>query len=229
MNIEDMLESCNYGRFSLTSNGYIKIFDNLKEINYVGSEEVSVDYEIIELLLKKYKKLYLYTKAIELFHNIPKYITHLIIDFNDFKDISLDKLHDGLESLIIINSYPYDEAFNIKIDNLPHTLKSLYIYVPYFDQPINLLPMSLIDLTIYSNYFNQSLDNLPPSLKYFKIDRCDTYGLYKSLSNNFMNLPEGLKHLTITNHIIQCHDEKEKEEFLFIIRSRYPDLDVALY
>lgn len=59
--------------------------------------------------------------------------------------------------------------FNQPLNNLPNTLKTIYINCFSFNQPLDNLPKSLESLTIISSEFNQSLDNLPNTLKFLHI------------------------------------------------------------
>uniref|UniRef100_A0A6C0HKV1 Uncharacterized protein n=1 Tax=viral metagenome TaxID=1070528 RepID=A0A6C0HKV1_9ZZZZ len=73
-------------------------------------------------------------------------------------------IYSGLEMLSM-----FTIKFNQPLDNLPPTLKYLYINGNIFNHPVNNLPFNLLTLYIYSNIFNQSIDNLPCRLKYFQI------------------------------------------------------------
>lgn len=145
--------------FGISTEKYIKISSSL--------EEIEIPFDIIENLIKKNKKLALYSnKSLEWFYNIPDYITDLAIDFQTYNNIALANLPSGLKSLFILNTLKDDcSGFNEVINNLPASLEILYIEGEYFNQPLDLLPISLKCLCIRSKYFNQPLNNLPPSLE----------------------------------------------------------------
>ena len=209
-------------------------------MNYAGVkpyECVVLDDEFITFLLKRYKKMYLYEPSKEWFHKMQNYITHLILDFECYSDINLDKLHNGLQSLVII-----DTKFNKPLENLPQSLETLEIISPMFNQPIDLLPISLTVLSIRSNSFNQSLSNLPSNLYSLAIDISDKYGLCTYLTDNLMNLPEGLAELKITFNKIPTNakyrypgmlkdsniEDKIIEEFENTMQERYPKLNISI-
>lgn len=234
IDLDDIMEVCSYQSIGITINGYIKIY-NQEVVNYVDSEPVLLDDEFIESLLKRYKKMYLYDRSINWFNKIPEYITDLILEFNEKQNIELDKLHNGLKSLVIANAYTtYEKGFNQPINNLPNTLESLQIISTYFNQPIDFLPLSLKKLTISSNFFNQSLQNLPPNLEYLRLDVCDSYGSYKFLKDDLMNLPSELKKLYISKKIIPTNKEiknfdKSEDHFENIMNSHYPNLNLNIF
>lgn len=237
LDLDDIQEVCSYESIGITQNGYVKIYE-LKSVNYAGVapyECIILDDEFILSLLKRYKKMYLYDSSKEWFHKMPEYITHLILEFGSFKDINLNKLHNGLTNLVINNIYPnYDEkGFNQSLDNLPHTLETLVIISQDYNQPINSLPTSLTYLTISSDCFDQPLSNLPPNLYSLSISRIGYYMQYKYLSDNLLNLPEGLNTLNISNKILPTNasikdgDESENE-FQKYMEARYPNLDISV-
>ncbi len=240
IDLDDIQEVCSYESIGITVNGYVKIYE-LKSVNYAGVEPyecVVLDDDFITFLLKRYKKMYLYDRSKEWFHKMPEYITHLILDFRDYNDINLDKLHNGLQSLVIIstNCFDYYKHFNKPLENLPQSLKTLEIVSPLFNQPLDLLPISITKLSIRSNNFIQSLSNLPISLYCLTIDICDEYGHCNYLTDNLMNLPEGLEELKIAKkkmqigHIVQ--NEKKylncEKTFLDTMKTRYPNLDIFI-
>jgi len=244
LDLDDIQEVSSYESIGITQNGYVKIYE-LKSINYAGVEPyecVLLDDEFITFLLKRYKKMYLYERSKEWFHKIPNYITHLILDFECYSDINLDKLHNGLQSLVIIDTtnYNYNKRFNKPLENLPQSLETLEIISPMFNQPIDLLPISLTFLSIRSNSFNQSLSNLPSNLYRLTIDISDKYGSCTYLTDNLMNLPEELKKLQIAKYKIPTitnyknheyedeYEDKIIDEFENIMQERYPKLDISI-
>lgn len=247
IDFDDIQELCSYESISITINGYVKIYE-LKTVNYSNVEpynSILLDDEFIKFLLKRYKKMYLYEHSKEWFHKMPEYITHLILDFSNYNNINLDKLHHGLQSLVIIstNCISHNENnFNLSLDNLPPTLQNLEIISNVFNQPLNLLPISITMLTIRSNLFNQSLSNLPNNLYSLIIDICDKYGLCNYLKDDLMNLPEGLKELNIEFKKIQTNEKykypgmlentdiKNKiiNEFENIMKHQYPNCNITV-
>jgi hypothetical protein len=246
LDMDDIQEVCSYESIGITINGYVKIYE-LDSINYSGIEPyecVTLDDEFITFLLKRYKKMYLYDASKVWYNKMPNYITHLILDFSDFTDINLDNLHHGLQSLVIIfnKSDTYINQFDKSLDNLPPTLQNLEIISYTFNKPINLLPQSLTTLTIRSNCFNQSLSNLPNNLYSLTIDTESKYGGYTYLTDELMNLPEGLKELTITTKKLPTNtkyykpgmlkDEKLnvkiEEEFENTMEKRYPACNINI-
>ena len=246
LDMDDIQEVCSYESIGITTNGYVKIYE-LDSVNYTGVspyECVLLDDEFILFLLKRYKKMYLYERSREWFHKMPDYITHLILDLNVFTNINLDKLHNGLQSLVIINNISdYKNQFNTSLNNLPPTLTNLEIISTYFNQPVDLLPQSLTTLTIRSNHFNQSLSNLPSNLYSLTIDIDSEYGLYTYLTDELMNLPEGLKELDITRKKIPTNNKYYKkpgtlrnenfevkiiEEFENTMHERYPNCEINI-
>jgi hypothetical protein len=245
IDLDDIQEVCSYESIGITINGYVKIYE-LNSVNYAGVEPyecILLDDEFITFLLKRYKKMYLYEQSKEWFHKIPEYITHLILDFSNYNNINLDKLHHGLQSLVIICTNGHNEnSFNSTLDNLPPTLKTLEIISTMFNQPIDLLPISMTRLTIRSNSFNQSLSNLPSNLYSLIIDICDEYGRCNYLQDELMNLPEGLKQLKIEFKKIPTNgkykypgmlkntdiEDKMINEFENIMEERYPNCIITL-
>jgi hypothetical protein len=238
--LDDIREVCGYESIGITQNGYVKIYE-LQSVNYVGIEpyeSVLLDDEFILSLLKRYQKIYLYERSKEWFYKMPNYITHLILDFELYDNINLDKLHNGLRNLVIIctNDYDYNNKFNKSLENLPQSLETLEIISAQFNQPLDLLPISLKCLSIRSNNFNQSLSNLPSNLYYLLIDISDKYRNCTYLNDNLMNLPEGLKELSITSLKLHISENYNKtldnnitiDKFTNIIKNRYNNLDVSI-
>jgi hypothetical protein len=208
---------------SISENGFVKI----NNINRFEKNEPDIFEKVIEPLLKKYKKLHITETSMELFFKIPNYITDLFIDSASFVNISLDNLHNGLISLMIMYLYwsENEDTFNISIDNLPHTLEYLYIVADNFNQPINYLPISLKSLCIYCNSFNQSLSNLPSNLELLVLaHNSATHKDYKLL-DNLMNLPVNLKKLRILEKIIPYNTN---QEFLDTMKQKYVNLQIEI-
>jgi hypothetical protein len=75
---------------------FMQRFDKINNINRLEKNEPDIFEKVIEPLLKKYKKIHITEKSMELLFKIPNYITDLFIDSVSFLNISLDNLHNGL-------------------------------------------------------------------------------------------------------------------------------------
>lgn len=84
--------------------------------------------------------------------NVPKELTRLTIS----SPMSLDDLPNTLTHITI------SEDFNQPIDNLPNSLRTLWIFSSRFNQPINKLPASLRNL--YLSNCNYLITALPKNL-----------------------------------------------------------------
>ena len=146
------------------------------------------------------------------FNNIPKYIKKLIIDFDDYDNINIDNLHNGLEELYILEESGGN--FNKPINNLPNTLKKLCIISCEFNQSLDYLPKGLKELVILNGEFNQSLDNLPNTLEYLVIHKYVKVEDIYINESYLMNLPPSLKTLHLYNQFI---DEIQKRIYKTII------------
>lgn len=190
-------------QLSITDNNYVKI----------STSDIKVNDEIVQVLLNRYKKLFLEYEAVtnENIANIPPYVKDLGIDGNfDDDSITLNNLPPQLESLFIGSE---SREFNKPLENLPPGLKYLYIYSKY-EHNLDNLPSSLIKLSIIGS-FNKPLDNLPSSLKILNLN---TY-----LSNDIIysqkldNLPHGLNILQISS----IHKETGKYDHLKTKHSKF--------
>ena len=188
--------------YGVSKNGYVLINDN----NY----DYSQDTMVIELI-KKYKKLVIgdsinhsidflpdgvthlqlglrFNKPIM---NLPRTLTHLIIAANEiaYSDFnqSLDYLPEGLECLTI----SLNQVFKMPINNLPASLKHLYLNCKLFHHPINNLPNGLESLVI--GYFDyENTHHLPTTLKKVnitcKLTEYDLDIINKNLVNIYPNI-----------------------------------------
>jgi hypothetical protein len=124
-------------------------------------------------------------------------------------EINLKMLPDNLESLTLGIEFESEDLHHFKnlteltidiedfdepLDNLPNTIKTLYILSGVYTQPLNNLPNGLIELHFNSEYdcvpYALDLDNLPQSLEKLILP-----GKYKG---NLDNLPSNLKYLEIS-------------------------------
>lgn len=138
----------------------------------ISSNEISFeDKDIKNLLERCNNKLILWAKTDKLLNNIPSTITSLIIALNNYDKIKLDNLPSSIKELYITNECCTDDTtcFNIELNNLPPNLEVLVIDSLQYNQSIDNLPYSLKTLKINSNCFTNSLDNLPPNLECFEL------------------------------------------------------------
>ena len=157
------------------------------------------------------------------FNNIPKYIKKLIIDFDDYDNINIDNLHNGLEELYILEESGGN--FNKPINNLPNTLKKLCIISCEFNQSLDYLPKGLKELVILNGEFNQSFDNLPNTLEYLVIHKYVKVEDIYINESYLMNLPPSLKTLHLYNQFI---DEIEKKNLQDYYLGKNHKLDIIL-
>jgi len=165
--------------YAISKNGYVFLNDN--------DYDYSQDTIVIELI-KKYKKVILgdlFDQCIDFLPdgithlqlgrrfnkpimNLPQTLIHLLIAANaitycDFNQ-SLDYLPEGLQFLTI----KLNQVFKMPINNLPASLKHLYLNLKHFHHPINNLPDGLETLTINSFNYNNT-HHLPSNLKKIQI------------------------------------------------------------
>lgn len=191
--------------------------------NFIGLTDNSIsDLEELTPLLIKFKSLALSDDACELFSQIPTYIERLCIDFDTYDNIHVDRLHNGLKELYILDETGGDD-FNLPIDNLPQTLKVLYIESDNFNQSVSNLPSSLKQLIIHSNKFNQPLNKLPISLEKLEImDMCFDDS-YDKVNDDLLNLPQSIKQLNISSRKFRHLNKK-----LIIVRQKYKNLSICI-
>lgn len=148
---------------------FIEIYSELFCVttnNYlqIKSNEISFEDKDIKNLLERCNyKLILFGETDKLLNNIPSTITSLIIALDNYDKIKLDNLPSSIKELYITNECCTDDTtcFNIELNNLPPNLEVLVINSLIYNQSIDNLPYSLKTLKINSNYFTNSLDNLP--------------------------------------------------------------------
>lgn len=121
-----------------------------------------------------------------------KSLKYLEISFEECNpETFINKLPIGLEGLAII------DYFNTitRLDNLPLTLKYLYIDSASITE-LNMLPPT-IEILIFKNIdFNESIDNLPHGLKILLI--CS-----QKFNQSINNLPAGLEYFGLIRY--SCH------------------------
>jgi hypothetical protein len=173
----------NHMNYGIMHNGFIMI-----NLMYSINE---YELDIIDTLLKKYKKLWLAGRSIKF--NIPEYITHLCLDVNcemfvDDDDDVLNKLPASLEFLSIMV-----ELFNEPLTNLPPNLKHLEIHSACgYDEPIDFLPSGLETLILDNICDSDIITNteFPPKLKILII-------VHGNVESTLRNLPTTLEYLHI--------------------------------
>lgn len=205
--MSDFIQEINTPKISITTNNYLSI---------TGNNGFKFDDEIVkQLLVISNNALSLEYDADYLFDTIPSNITKLCIDFQNYDDINIDNLHNGLKELHILSEA--NGHFNKPINNLPQTLKKLYIESNNFNQSLDYLPCSLKNLYIESKAFDCCLDNLPPNLETLTIS-ADHEPVCKTITaDNFMNLPNTLKILNVS---------KKYNLDINKIQNRYPNLQI---
>ena len=159
---------------------------------------------------------------IDYFHELKslKYLEISAYGFNIEKII--DKLPNGLEALLILDSFRINLA--VSFDHLPITLKYLAIdgNETLCDQKIDLLPINLEVLFLKIINFNHQLDNLPSNLKVLII-KC------RDFNQSLTNLPHSLEYLALLSH--SCHHPLEYKQSILNLPSglKYCILDPSIY
>lgn len=183
----NFIRDSNIFEFGLTNNKFINI----------QSDDINLDDEYIQILLKKYKKLkFAYTTS-DVINKVPSFITHLALDLEEYNNI-LDKIPENIEFLHI--GYEAGGDFNKEINNLPIGLKELHIVSPNFNQSLDMLPINLEILEINSMKFNKSLDNLPINLKKLSLHNCHSFTSKSEFNQPLLNLPKSLECLIINSN-----------------------------
>ena len=83
-------------------------------------------------------------------------------------------MNDGIEELVL------DYDCDLRLDNLPSSIKKIIILNKYYNQNLNNLPFNLEYLELPINYKLKIL-SIPPNLKYIK---CHKKYEYKSYFEN---------------------------------------------
>jgi hypothetical protein len=135
--------------FEFTDEIYSELF-SITSNNYlkISSSDISFEDKDIKSLLERCNyKLILFGDTCKLLDKIPSTITSLIIALSNYDKIKLDNLPSSIKELYITNECATDDTtcFNIELNNLPPNLEVL---------------------EINSLLYNQSIDNLPYSIKH---------------------------------------------------------------
>lgn len=80
----DFIQDSNVFQFGLTNNNFINI----------QSDDINLNDEVIQILLKKYKKLKFAYTNFDVIKKIPTFITHLALDLAEYN--SIDNLHENI-------------------------------------------------------------------------------------------------------------------------------------
>lgn len=125
---------------------------------------------------------------------------HNCVSFTGSYNKSIDWLPDNIKEIHFetclhgkkcsIKDMGYPSGFNQPINNLPKSLKYLFLDCPSFDQSLDNLPLTLNDLIIDSYELSKSLDMLPESLTSLEI-------VSHTYNQPLLNLPKSLEHLEL--------------------------------
>jgi hypothetical protein len=220
--------------FDKQVSSYIYCLDEKKTVKIFLSQKFNIEYhndEILEQLIKKYKKLNI--SAANIIPNLEHFITGLDKSVTRIRfelgiccdeAFNLHRLPCYLTTLSIICS-----KLLVPLDNLPQTLRKLQIKSGRtYDYPLDFLPFLLQSLHIDTKY-NLPLNNLPPNLKLLQIQEIEEPDTLNNLPPNlkvlsivefypyqFCNLPESLEEIAfptrkIINYNTYVHYEYEKE------------------
>lgn len=175
--VSDM-SNINYG---IMQNGFVII-----NLDYPNDE---LELDIIDTLLKKYKKLWLCGEWRT--YNIPEYITHLCFDIYEMPEPAevMNKLPASLEFLSIMI-----DLFNEPLTNLPPNLKHLEIHNYEFNKSLDFIPIGLETLIL--NYCNGNViinATFPPKLKTLVMET----EIIPTIIPTLYNLPATLEYLYI--------------------------------
>lgn len=147
----------------------------------ISNSSISFDDPIIKQLLEQCdNKLILARDTINLLDKIPHTITKLMLALDHYKNVSINNLPSSIKELYITSEYcdmDRKQDFDSSIDNLPPQLETLVIDSVKFNHSIDYLPITLKTLKIKSYSFNQSLDNLPSNLEHLELLK-DYYSNY---------------------------------------------------
>jgi hypothetical protein len=218
INIPETLIDLNFTEDKETSvEGYIS-YDSLDDNNYLDSiseiKNKSITLVIDGDLFSYYKKI----------NVIPNFIKKLIIkNYFDYNNIPNEIINSSITNLTIdtglidndlirnfINNLP-DKiteltfnygSFNLELlNNLPSKLHKLTLIKCYIrnNNLLNNLPSKLHNLTfIDCKFYNTNMSNLPNSIQCLKFDNCAFNRTTNIITNLIQNIPENVKHLTIT-------------------------------
>ena len=204
-------------------------------------DDLSIIPDTVQEYLKTHNKFilcdddlqYLYELDPQILHNMSHLVysgSELYEYIDDFKQLKYLELSEIENIDKIINNLPFGlEALvitvwrlaDLSINNLPITLKYLYIHscINY-----DMLPINLEVLVIASENSDEShlLDNLPPNLKILLI-------MCEKINYSLTNLPASLEYLAVVSN--SCHNQVKYTQLLTNLPSdlQYCILDHNMY
>ncbi len=168
-----------FGKKFASNKFSFKNMSNVKEVEYLGHwTNIELLPKFLNLITLKINKNKNKDKNITLF--LPEHLQKIKIiesrvcctDISffsyDVKNIFVVRtkknlvMQQGLECLVFSNYVNDGDLFSTLIDNLPNTIKMLFLPNGY-DKPVDFLPDSLKCLSL-GKYYKQPLNNLPSSL-----------------------------------------------------------------
>jgi len=218
INIPETLIDLNFTEDKETSvEGYIS-YDSLDDNNYLDSiseiKNKSITLVIDGDLFSYYKKINVIPNFIKkliiknyfYYNNIPNEIinssiTNLTIDTGLIDNDLIRNFINNLPDKITELTFNYG-SFNLELlNNLPSKLHKLTLIKCYIrnNNLLNNLPSKLHNLTfIDCIFYDTNMSNLPNSIQCLKFDNCAFNRTTNIITNLIQNIPENVKHLTIT-------------------------------
>jgi hypothetical protein len=218
INIPETLIELNFTEDKETSvEGYIS-YVRLDDNNYLDSiseiKNKSITLVIDGDLFSYYKKINVIPNFIKKliiknyfdYNNIPNEIinssiTNLTIDTGLINNDLIKNFINNLPDKITELTFNYG-SFNLELlNNLPSKLHKLTLINCYIrnNNLLNNLPSKLHNLTfIDCKFYDTNMSNLPNSIQCLKFDNCAFNRTTNIITNLMQNIPENVKHLTIT-------------------------------
>ena len=226
---------------------YIYCLDEKKAVKVFLSSKYNIEYhkdEILDLLIKKYKKLNISASTkipniTDFINSIDYTVSRIRFELNIPCDstFSLNKLPLHLTSLSIIC-----DKLEVPLNHLPPTLCSLQIKSSSsYDWPLDFLPTTLETLHIDTKY-NLPLNNLPYNLKTLQIREIEIPNTLNCLPPHmkvlsivefyefrFNNLPESLEEIAfpIKKHV--SYNLYNDYEYLEQLKKDYPKIKILTH
>jgi len=207
----------------------LNVVDDIKPDSRILVMSSNID-KIIEMIPEQY-----YKNIIGIDYNIVNYDGIINFKLDELIFPSLEYLYisngkDFMRNMTASNLNP-NLLNNIQLNNLPKTLKHLFIYFliksvditiqldnlpPYleslelssytFNQPINMLPITLKSLILNTFQFNQPLYNLPPNLENLCFGK-NMFLIGMKFNQSLDDIPDTIKELYIP--ILFSHEIKK--------------------